>query len=65
MSPWCLPSTYVFEGMRALLFNKVFLAGYVVTATSLDIVLLAAGAGIFFLSLRGARRRGTLLQMGE
>jgi ABC-2 type transport system permease protein len=62
---WCLPSTYVFEGMRALLFEKVFRADYLAVAAALDIVLLAAGAGVFFRSLRGARRRGALLQMGE
>ena len=62
---WALPSTYVFEGMRALLFQKVFRADYLVTAGLLDLVLLAAGAWVFFLSLRDARRRGALLQMGE
>jgi hypothetical protein len=62
---WALPSTYVFEGMRTLLFHKVFRADYLVTAAALDIVFLALGAGVFYLSFRGARQRGALLQMGE
>jgi ABC-2 type transport system permease protein len=62
---WALPSTYVFEGMRALLFQKVFRADYLSTAGALDLVLLALGASVFFLALRDARQRGALLQMGE
>jgi len=62
---WALPSTYVFEGMRELLFHKVFRADYLLTAGALDIVLLALGTWIFFLALRDARERGALLQMGE
>jgi ABC-2 type transport system permease protein len=62
---WALPSTYVFEGMRTLLFKKVFRADYLLTAGALDIVLLALGAGVFYLAFRGARQRGALLQMGE
>jgi ABC-2 type transport system permease protein len=62
---WALPSTYVFEGMRAVLFHQVFRAGYLLTAAALDIVWLTAGAAVFFLSFRDARRRGALLQMGE
>ncbi|HUC12432.1 MAG TPA: ABC transporter permease [Stellaceae bacterium] len=62
---WALPSTYVFEGMRELLFHKVFRADYLLTAGALDVMLLALGAWIFFLALRNARERGALLQMGE
>ena len=62
---WALPSTYVFEGMRAVLFQKVFRADWLLTAAALDIVWLALGAAGFFLAFRDARRRGALLQMGE
>jgi ABC-2 type transport system permease protein len=62
---WALPSTYVFEGMRALLFQKVFRADYLSAAAALDLLLLAGGAAVFFWSLRDARERGALLQMGE
>ena len=57
--------TYVFEGMRTLLFQKIFRADYLATAAVLDLAMLALGAGVFALSFRGARQRGALLQMGE
>ncbi|MGH7028805.1 MAG: hypothetical protein ACREEZ_00095 [Stellaceae bacterium] len=60
-----MPSTYVFEGMRAVLFQHVFRAGYLLTAAGLDLLWLAAGATLFFLAFRDARQRGALLQMGE
>ena len=62
---WALPSTYVFEGMRAVLFHHVFRVGYLATAAALDILWLALGAAVFFLAFRDARQRGALLQMGE
>ena len=62
---WLLPSTYVFEGMRSVMFSGVFRLDYFFSAGVLDLLYLAVGAGCFFLSFRGARRRGALLQMGE
>jgi ABC-2 type transport system permease protein len=62
---WCLPSTYVFEGMRAVLFQGHFRADYFLEAAALDLVFLAVGAATFFIAFRDARRRGALLQMGE
>ena len=62
---WALPSTYAFEGMRAVLFTGVFRADYFVTAAALDIIYLALGAAVFFVAFHNARRRGALLQMGE
>jgi ABC-2 type transport system permease protein len=62
---WVLPSTYVFEGMRAVLFSGIVRVDYLVTALMLNVLYLVLGATAFFLSLRDARRRGALLQMGE
>jgi len=62
---WALPSTYVFEGMRAVLFGQAFRTDYFLAALGLDLVYLAAGATVFFIAFRDARRRGALLQMGE
>ena len=62
---WALPSTHVFEGMRAVLFEHTFRADYILSAIALDLVYLAVGAAIFFIAFRDARRRGALLQMGE
>ena len=62
---WALPSTHVFEGMRAILFQHVFRWDYFLSAAGLDILYLIAGAAVFFLAFRDARRRGALLQTGE
>jgi ABC-2 type transport system permease protein len=62
---WALPSTYVFEGMRAILFSGVFRADYLMTALSLDAFYVTLGAAAFLFAFRDARRRGALLQMGE
>jgi ABC-2 type transport system permease protein len=62
---WALPSTYVFEGMRAVMFEGDFRTDYLLTAAGLDLIYLALGALIFSIAFRDARRRGALLQMGE
>ena len=62
---WALPSTYVFEGMRALLFARTLKADYLLTAAALDAVWVMLGATAFFSAFWDARRRGALLQMGE
>src|SRR5579864_5199695 len=58
---WALPQTYVFEGMRSVLFGGVFRLDYALWAAALLVVYLALGASVFFWSLRDARRRGALL----
>jgi ABC-2 type transport system permease protein len=62
---WSMPQTYVFEGMRAVLFDHVFRWDYFFAAVALDAVFMAAGIVIFFISFRDARIRGALIQMGE
>jgi ABC-2 type transport system permease protein len=62
---WCLPTSYVFEGMRGVLLEAAFKWDLFFGAVALNAVYVAVGAGIFFTAFRGARQRGTLLQMGE
>ncbi len=62
---WSLPQTYVFEGMRTVLFQHVFRTDYFFAAIGLDLVYLAIGITILFLAFRDARHRGALMQMGE
>jgi len=62
---WCLPSTYVFEGMRAILFTGQFNASLFFGALALNILYLAVGAAIYFYAFHRARQRGALLQVGE
>ena len=60
-----LPSSHTFEGMRALLLDGVFRWDHFWAAAALNVVYLALGAACFAWSMRNARHRGTLLQMGE
>jgi len=62
---WALPPTYVFEGMRSLLIQKVFRADLMVDAFLLNAILFSAGVFAFFLLLQSARRQGSLMQSGE
>lgn len=60
-----LPSSHVFEGMRAVLIDKTFRWDLLAWAVGLNIVYLAAGVFIFFRFFHVARERGLILQMGE
>ena len=60
-----LPSAHVFEGMRSILVDGIVRADYLIYASTLNIVYLGAGLGIFLLAFRVARQRGLLLQIGE
>jgi ABC-2 type transport system permease protein len=62
---WALPSSHVFEGMRAVMFDQVFSADHMVQAVMLNMLLLMAGAGVFLKAFNSARRRGLLLRIGE
>ncbi len=62
---WGLPSTYVFEGMRAVLFDHHFRTDLFAGAIGLDAVYFVLGSAAFLWAFRRARRRGALLQMGE
>jgi ABC-2 type transport system permease protein len=62
---WLLPPTYVFEGMRALVIDKVFRPDLMLYALALNAVLFAVGVFGFLRLLRSARRQGSLMQSGE
>jgi ABC-2 type transport system permease protein len=62
---WLLPPTYVFEGMRALLTEKVFHGDLMVDALFLNALIFAAGVFGFLTLLKSARRQGSLMQSGE
>lgn len=58
---WCLPSAYVFEGMRAIVLEGVVRTDYMAIGLALDAFYLALGVAIFQLTFRVARKRGLLL----
>src|SRR5580704_8750706 len=62
---WLLPPTYVFEGMRALLIQKVFRGDLMLDALALNAVMFAGGVFAFLKLLQSARRHGALMQTGE
>ncbi len=62
---WMLPPTYVFEGMRALLVDKVFRADLMLQAFALNTLVFAGSTVGFLALLKSARRHGTLLQGGD
>jgi ABC-2 type transport system permease protein len=62
---WILPPTAVFEGMRALVLNHVFRADLMLWALGLNVLWIAIGATSFVILLRGARKVGSLISVGE
>lgn len=62
---WALPSSYVFEGMRAVMIDDVFRGDLLLRAIGLNAIYIVAGAATFLAAHHAARRRGLLLQIGE
>jgi ABC-2 type transport system permease protein len=60
-----LPSSYVFEGMRAEMFDHVFRWDLFAASLGLNTVYLLIGLGIYLWSFSRARELGLLLQVGE
>ncbi len=60
-----LPQTYIFEGMREVLFNSVMRPDYMIKAVVYNVVFMLVGIIIFLLAFEGARKRGALLNIGE
>jgi ABC-2 type transport system permease protein len=62
---WSLPPTYVFEGMRALVIDRVFRADLMLEALAFNVVLFVIASVAFLKLLESAREQGTLLQGGD
>ena len=60
-----LPSSHVFEGMRAVLVGEGFHTGHFLAALLLNLVYLFLGALLFLRIFGLARRRGLLLHSSE
>jgi len=60
-----LPSSHVFEGMRATLQDHRFAADHFWRAVGLNVIYLGIGGGVLLLGFHVARKRGLLLQIGE
>ena len=62
---WVLPSSYVFQGMRAVLLEQHFRLDLLLQAVLLNVAYLGVGIGVFLFAFQVARRRGLLFQAGE
>jgi ABC-2 type transport system permease protein len=62
---WLLPPTYVFEGMRALMIDKVFRADLMIEALAINAGLFVVAIAVFIALLNSARSHGKLIQSGE
>jgi ABC-2 type transport system permease protein len=60
-----LPSSHVFEGMRAVIIDHTFRLDLLLNALALNIVWLGAGIGAFLRFFHLARVQGRLLHVGE
>jgi ABC-2 type transport system permease protein len=62
---WALPPTYVFEGMRALMFDNQFRADLMIQAFGINAAYLAVACFTFVKLLDSSRRVGSLMVIGE
>ena len=62
---WFLPSSHVFEGMRALMASGEFMADELIKAALLNCMYLALGVSLYAVAVHKARELGLLLQSGE
>ncbi len=60
-----IPTTYVFEGMRALLIEGVWRQDLLIQAFSFNLIYLSLGMFSFLFAFRLSRIHGLLLQAGE
>jgi ABC-2 type transport system permease protein len=62
---YALPSSYVFEGMRAVMFEHRFAVDLFSCALALNVLYVAVSVWLFLTLFRRARRDGSLLHIGE
>ena len=62
---WSLPPTYVFEAMRALVIDYIFRADLMLQGLILNMIYLSVAFILFVKLLESARKKGSLLSLGE
>jgi len=60
-----LPLVHVFEEMRSILMNNSVNYYNILKSISISVIYFIFGIIIFYISYFGARKRGTLINMGE
>jgi len=62
---WALPSSYIFEGMRKLMFARIFDLKLLAMSMVFNGIYLTCSVTVFLSIFRIARREGLLLRTGE
>ena len=60
-----LPLVYIFEEVRSILVNGVVNYSNITSALMLNIIYFTSSVVIFYLAFSGARKKGTLINIGE
>ena len=60
-----LPLVHIFEEMRSILINNSVNYFNIFKSISISIVYFILGVIVFYISYFGAKKRGTLINMGE
>lgn len=61
----CLPLVYIFEEARSILLNNVVNYSNIITALIINLFYFVSAIFIFYLAFYEARKKGTLVNMGE
>jgi len=61
----CLPLVYIFEEARSILVNNVVNYSNIVSALILNLIYFSSAIVVFYLAFSGARKKGTLINVGE
>jgi len=61
----CLPLVYIFEEVRSILVDNFVDYSNIMTALILNIVYLNIGIALFYYSFNQARKKGSLINVGE
>jgi len=60
-----LPLVYIFEEARSILVNNVVNYSNIVSALILNLIYFSSAVVVFYLAFSGARKKGTLINIGE
>ena len=60
-----LPLVYIFEEVRSILLNNVVNYSNIIIALKLNLVYFSLAVLVFYLAFYGARKKGTLVNIGE
>ena len=61
----CLPLVYIFEEVRSILVDNAVNYSNIFTALKLNLIYFTSAVIIFYLAFYGARKKGTLINVGE